>query len=287
VRLVELDMARPEASDELAEILSGARQVINLTGLLARPGVPANEFARVHADGTRRLVAALAASKISRSRLIHVSTTGVLGPTGTTPRDEESIPAPSNPYERSKLDGETIALSARRPSREVVIVRPGLVYGPRDLHLLSWFRSIASGSYRPIAGGRAVWQPIHVDDVVRGIEAALQVPGADGQTFHFAGAERVSVADLGARISRALGDTNPPRGSLPYGLAMAAGAVLETTYKLWRGDPPLTRARVKTMSEHRVYDIERAERLLRFKPEVPLDEGLSRTVAWYRAEGLI
>jgi len=286
VQVVSLDLARNAVQYALDEILSHATTVVNLTGMLARPRVPAHEYVRLHVDATHRITDALAHAKTEISRLIHVSTTGVLGPTGDEPRDEESPPRPATPYERTKLEGETLALASRRPHREVVIVRPGLVYGPRDLHLVSWFRAIAQGTYRPIAAGRAVWQPIFVDDVVRGIEAAIKVKGADGQTFHLAGAERVTVAALADRIGKALG-TRTQRASLPLPLAMAAGTLLEAAFRPFGADPPLSRARVKTMTESRVYSIARAESLLGFRPSVPLDTGLRATVAWYRDRRLL
>jgi len=286
IRFVSLDLAAPDGQRALDGVLAQATRVINLIGALARASTPSHRYTRLHVDAVHRIMTALAASRVRRSRLIHVSTTGVLGPTGTTPRDEEAPPRPGNLYERTKLEGETIALAGRRPAREVVIVRPGLVYGPRDLHLLAWFRAIAGGTYRPISKGRATWQPIFVDDVARGIERALEIPAADGQTFHLAGVERVTVAELGARIARAL-DKPPPRASVPYPLAMAAGALFEAAYGTWKSDPPLTRARVRTMTEDRVYAIDRAARLLAFHPAIRLDEGVPRAVAWYRSQGLL
>ena len=286
VRHRSIDIATHDAQHALDKVLAHASTVVNLTGILARPTLRREAYTRLHVDGTHRVVDALAHAKVERSRLIHVSTTGVLGPTTTTPRDEETIPAPGTVYEQTKLEGETIALAARRPGREVVIVRPGLVYGPGDLHLLSWFRAIAQGTYCPIGGGKALWQPIFVDDLVRGIEAALDVPAADGQTFHLAGAERVTVGELGERIAQAMGRPAPTT-AIPRGLAMAAGAIFEAVYTPLRRDPPLSRARVRTMTENRVYAIERAERLLGFRPAVPLSDGLAATVAWYRSQGLL
>ena len=283
-QVVALDVADQERHDELAAVLEDADRVINLVGALSRPTLPKGELRHLHVDGTRHVVVTLAKAGVARSRLVHVSTTGVLGPTGPTPKDEEAPPHPTNEYESTKLEGETIALASRRPSREVAIVRPGLVYGPRDPHLRAWFRAIAAGAYRAISGGRALWQPIYVDDVVRGIEAALETRGADGQTFHLAGKERITIADLGTRIGAALGK-HPHRTSFPYPLAMAAGAILEAIYLPRKKDPPLSRARVRTMTEDRVYAIDRAERLLKVTPETLLDDGLRKTVAWYRAHG--
>lgn len=285
---VHCDIADPKSADSLADALQGRRRVVNLAGALLRVGVPRETYTRVHVEGTQRLIDALARHAIPSTpvRLVHVSTTGVSGPTGRTGRAEDDPPAPATIYETTKLEGETLALDARRPGLEVAIARPGLVYGPGDLHLLAWFRAIATQRFRPIAGGTALWQPIHVDDVARGLDLLAHHPGADGQVVHLAGAETVEVRDLAARIAGALG-VEPPSGAIAYGIAYAAGAVLESAGYVFGFDPPLSRGRVKTLTEDRVYAIGRAAELLDFTPEIPLDRGLADTVSWYRSERLL
>jgi nucleoside-diphosphate-sugar epimerase len=288
VQYVALDLASADAERTLPQIVAGARTVVHAAGALYRPSTPHGAFRLAHVDGTRRVIEALARMADPRApvRLVHVSTTGVLGPTADEPVDEMAVLSPTNEYERTKLEGESLALVSRLPGLEVVVARPGLVYGPRNLHLLPLFRSIASGTFRTIAGGRAVWQPIHVDDVVRGIGFMTAGGGLDGETFHLAGGERLTVTALAARIADALG-VAPRRGSLPYALAFAAGAVLEAAYAPLGADPPLSRSRVRTMTQSRVYAIDKARERLSFRPEIDLTRGLAGTVAWYRSSGLL
>jgi len=281
-----LDLTDPSSEKRLGELLAGAASVVNLSGALWRPRLPPDTYGRLHVEGTRRLlrVARERAAPERPLRLVQVSTTGVLGPTGAKPRDEESPPAPSTVYEATKLEGEAAALEARGHGLEVAVARPGLVYGPRDLHLLALFRSIAGGSFRLIAGGRARWQPIYVEDVARGLERMESAPQADGACFHLAGAEPVSVAGLAGRIAAHLG-TRIRRPGLPRPAAMLAGGLLSALCRPLGLDPPLTPARVRTLTQDRLYDISRAAERLGFRPEVGLDEGLKRTVDWYLENG--
>ena len=283
-RFVALDLASGDAERPLHELLAGAGTVVHAAGALYRPATPRRTYRRSHVEGTRRLIAAL--NDTAPVRLVHVSTTGVLGPTADAPLDELAVPAPATEYERTKFEGESLALASRRPGIEIVVARPGLVYGPRDLHLLPFFRSIASGRFRAIDGGRARWQPIHIDDVARGIASMTESAGLDGETLHLAGSERITVADLAARIAGAL-DVAPPRGSIPYALAFAAGAVLEAAFAPTGADPPLSRSRVRTMTQSRLYAIDRAWERLGFRPEIDLTRGLAGAVAWYRSQGLL
>jgi nucleoside-diphosphate-sugar epimerase len=286
--LVRLDLADPDSEGPLRAQLRDVRAVVNLAGALMRPGIPHGHYARLHVGGTQRLVAALRAeaSRERRLRLLHVSSVGALGPTGTEPLDESASPDPRTVYETTKLAGEKVALHGRAEGVEVAVLRPGLIYGPRDLHLLPLFRAVKRGTFRTIAGGRALWQPLHVQDLVEGIAAAVTAPGLDGGTVHLAGAERVSVAEFGRVIASAVGAR--VRGpDLPLGLALAGGALLEALLRPFGVAPPLTRARVRTLTQNRVYRIERARERLGWTPRIPLAEGVAATARWYRDHGYL
>lgn len=273
---VPIDLASPLPR----ALLAGADAAVNLAALLGRPRTPETAYREVNADGARRVAEACDVAGVRR--LVHVSTTGVLGPTGTTPLDETAPPRPETPYERTKLEGERAALAFDR----CLVLRPGHVYGPGDRHMLPMYRSIAAGSFRTIGGGRALWQPVHVDDVARAIELALDAPHPSSRVFHVAGAERLSFDAFARRIAASLGALlHGP--SLPTPLAWLAGAVLEAAMLPFGLDPPLTRARVRTMTTDRVYAIDRARELLAWQPRIALADGLPGTVAWYRREGLL
>ena len=68
---------------------------------------------------------------------------------------------------------------------------------------------------------------------------------------------------------------------------MAAGAALELGLRPFGVEPPLSRARVRTLTQDRVYCIDRARRKLGFEPETTLDGGLAETVNWYREHGFL
>jgi nucleoside-diphosphate-sugar epimerase len=284
---ISCDITESQETARLYEVFRGAKVVINLAGTLWKPSIAGETYERVHVEGTRLVLDALhAAAGAQPVRLVHVSTTGVLGPTGPHPKSEADEPAPSTEYERTKLEGEKLALAARGAGVEVVVVRPGLVYGPRDMHLLPFFQAIDRGLFRPIAQGRARWQPVYVDDVIAGLIAASTAPNVDGAVLHFAGAERLTVTDFAKKIATAMG-RKPHSTSIPYPAAYVAGVMLEALTAPLRGDPPLSRARVRTLTEDRLYRIAEAERRLGWKPQTALETGLEQTVGWYRGRNLL
>jgi len=288
VEISRLDLAGGDCHAALDALLGDSSLIFNVTGALQRPGTPDRLYEDLHVQGTLSLLAALERRPATGAtpRLVHVSTTGVLGPTGPLPLAENARQNPETIYERTKAEGERRALAAGSDDLEVVVARPGLVYGERDLHLLGLFRAIASGTFRLIAGGRACWQPVAVEDVVDGLVKMAAVPGVGGEIFHLAGDRAVSLAEFTGSIAAALG-TRLHGPSLPRPLAWIAGALLEAGCLPLGIDPPLSRMRVATLTADRRYAIGHAGRRLGWSPEVTLAAGLAAATAWYRARGLL
>jgi nucleoside-diphosphate-sugar epimerase len=282
-----VEIASVELADRegLRESLRGCQTVYHLAGRLLRPGVPEAVYEAVHVAGTRSLLEACAAACDLRA-VVHCSTTGVLGNTGAQPADETRPPRPSNVYERTKAQGEHIALDAAEQGLPVVVARPSLVYGPGDRHLLGWFRAIERGYYCVVGRGDNRLHPVYVDDVAAGLIRCADTAAARGRVYHLVGQQPVSIRHLAGRIAQAL-SRRLPALHLPRALAWTAASVLESLPGVSPARLPLTRQRVAFMGETRAYCGCRARRELGFEPSVGLDEGLARTVGWYRKEGLL
>jgi nucleoside-diphosphate-sugar epimerase len=281
------ELVAGEITDEAAlqRAVDGVSVVYHLVGKLFIPGVPAEEYARTHVAGTRLLLAACRAQG-SIERFVHCSTTGVLGVTGDRPASESAPYRPTNPYERTKLQSEQLVRSAMAQGLPGMIVRPGLVYGPGDLHLLGFFRAIQRGLFRPI-GRRPVWlHPIYIDDMTEAFVRCGTDAQAVGECFHVAGRAPATVAILAATIARALG-APVPRGWIPLPVARALAAAGDRLSARLRARAPLTTSRLDFLTHSRVYDVTRAEQLLGFVAGTELPEGIARTAAWYRQAGYV
>ncbi len=277
-----LTISPGEITDAVAvqQAIDGATTLYHLAGHLYHPSVPAELYRKTHVEGTRILLEACQ-GQTQLQRLVYVSTTGVYGVTGETPADEEAPFAPTNPYEATKLEGEQLALNAyREQGLPVTVVRPGLVYGPGDLHLLGFFVAINKGWFRVIAGGKALLHPVYIDDLIAALLLCAENPQAPGRSYNIAGEHPVSVRELATAIAHALGK-DLPRGSLPLWLANLASDVF-VVMPGFRGEhAPLTRSRVQFLTHSRLYDIRRAQSELGYVPNVCLEEGMQRTAAWY------
>lgn len=272
--------------DSVGRAVEGAETVYHLAGRLYHPSLPAELYRRTHVEGTRVLLTCCQNQK-QLMRVVYCSTTGIYGITGDAPASEDTPCAPTNPYERTKLEGEQLALEAfERFGLPVCIVRPGLVYGPGDLHLLGLFAAIKQGLFRVIAGGLAMLHPIYIDDLVAALLLCAEHPRAAGRYYNLAGEHPVTIRELTAGIASAL-DRRPPAGSIPLWLANLAADLFALLPGLRGERAPLTRSRVAFLTHSRVYDTSRARTELDFQPVVELDEGLRRTVLWYRKHGYL
>jgi nucleoside-diphosphate-sugar epimerase len=263
--------------------LKGVDTVFHLAGKLLIPGIPASEYHRTHVEGTKLLMACCQ-DQTNLTRFVHCSTTGVLGVTGNRPADERGPLHPTNVYEATKAEAELAVRDAWQDGFPAVIVRPGLVYGPGDLHLLGFFRAIFRRQFRPI-GHRPVWlHPIFIDDMTEALVRCGQDRAAIGECFHIAGPEPVSLAELAAVIARA-GGTSLPRGTIPFPAARALAVIGDRLPPKLKRSAPLTRSRLDFLTHSRVYDVAKARRLLDFTAATDLPTGVARSVAWYRQHG--
>jgi nucleoside-diphosphate-sugar epimerase len=265
--------------------VDGMHVVYHLAGPLLVPGIPDAEYRRTHVLGTQLLLECCENSP-GLERFVHCSTTGVLGVTGDGPADENAPFRPTNIYELAKAEAETAVRDSWQQGFPAVIARPGLVYGPGDIHLLSFFQAIFRHRFRPIGRQEARLHPIYIDDMTEALLRCGQQSAAIGECFHLAGREPVTIRELASVIARAEG-TRLPSGHIPLFAARAvagSGDLLPPGLKRYA---PLTHSRLEFLTHSRVYDVSKASRLLDFAAATDLPTGIAQTTAWYRQCGYL
>lgn len=264
--------------------MPGIDTVYHIAAAFRVEHVDAEEFHRVNVGATRNLLAA--ARDHGVRRFVHCSTVGVQGDIDDPPAAEQYRYAPGDHYQESKMEGELAALEHARAGQPVSVVRPAGIYGPGDLRFLKLFRPISRGRFVMIGSGEVLYHLTYVDDLVDGIVRAGRRPEAIGEVFTLAGPRITTLRELVDAIAAAVG-AKPPWLRLPYAPVYAASVVCERLCKLIGVSPPLYPRRVEFFEKDRAFDISKARRLLGYDPQIDLDEGLRRTAAWYREQGLI
>lgn len=272
VECVEADLA---AGPPPAALFEGAEVVYHLAGTVFGD---AEAFVRGNVTATRNLTAALPAGV---RRLVHVSSLAACGP---QPTSEEAEPRPVSDYGRSKLAGEREARRARVP---VTIVRPPVVYGPRDRGLLTFFAARGAGLL-PLMPPERRLSLVHARDLARGMVEAAAAPAAAGRTYFLCGAETPTFDAVMDMIGRAVG---PPRNvtvRLDPGLMAEAGALADWAQRLTGRTIPFSRDKVRELRRrHWICSPQAARRDFGWEARVEPAAGFRQTAAWYRTRGWI
>ena len=292
VRAVDLHEAvSPDTSDRVEwlagdirtpsvveRMVDGADTVFHLASAHLQVGAPADWYRSVNVDAIAPLVRACSTAAVRR--LVHTSSVGIYGHVETPPADEDSPKNPGNEYERTKLEGEGVAFGeAEALGLDLVVLRPGWVYGtgcPRTEKLL---RSVRKGRFVFVGSGENLRHPIHVDDMVTAFELAATAPeSASGRAYLVVGPRPVTVRELVECCAQVQG-VRPPSFRLPRSLALAVGRGFEVGFAILPGDPPFSRRSLAFFDNDNAFDGGLAARELGFRPTVDLREGLTRTLA--------
>jgi dihydroflavonol-4-reductase len=148
------------------------------------------------------------------------------------------------------------------------------------------FRGLARGRFPMIGNGQAFYHLTFIDDLVEGFRLCGTVPAAKGRTYILAGPRYTTLEQLVHMVAKEL-NVSPPRVHLPVWPFYTAGLLCEMVCVPLRIEPPIYRRRVDFYTKSRAFDTTRARTELGYSPKVDLEEGITRTAEWYRAEGLL
>jgi len=270
--------------DSLRRGAQGCQAVVHMAALVKMWVPDRRRFEEVNVGGLRN---ALEAAGEAGARLVYTSSFIALGPAGPEPADEGCVHpggAFRNDYERTKAKADGVAREAAAQGRDVVILYPGVVYGPGDMTDGNLVVKMASdhmaGRLAGIVGpGDRLWSYAFVEDVAAGHVAALE-RGRSGERYFLCG-ENVSMNGFFEALAEVSG-TPPPGRHIPYAAASLMGYTLYAWAELTGKPPLLTHEVVNVFREHWAYSSDKARRELGYAP-IPLREGLRRTVAWLRS----
>ena len=280
VELAPGDLTDRAALDRAAR---GVEVIYHIAAIYRQAGLPDAAYRAVNAAAVRSVIEA--AANAGARRVVHCSTVGVHGDIEHPPANETAPLRPGDIYQVTKVEGEAIARAAAEDTGiEVTIARPTGIYGPGDRRLLKLFRGVARRRFVVLGDGKIYYHLTYVDDLVEGFRLCAEVTAAAGRTYILAGAEVTTLEELIARVAEAA-QVPPPRLHLPVWPFWTAGAICEALCTPLGVEPPLYRRRVDFFTKSRAFDISRARTELGFAPKIGLNEGIRRTLAWYKQEG--
>ncbi len=252
-----VEQVRGELSDRdaLARAAEGRDAIFHVAGLTA--ALHEAGYLRANRDGTRALLEA--AERAGAGRFVYMSSMAAAGPamrgrplTGSEPE------APVTAYGRSKLAGES---AVRRSQLAWTIVRPPMVYGPRDREVLKVFHLARLGLAPVFGDGTQELSAVHAADLAGALVAAAATSGTAGATYYAchpeiftseafvravgsAAGKRVTVLRIPLAVGRlALAGAGAAARAVGRATILNADKANEFFQPAWTGDPaPLTQA---------------------------------------------
>jgi dihydroflavonol-4-reductase len=239
------------------------------------------DFLRSNRDGTRNVLTA--AEREGKPRFVLVSSLAAAGPAPRgAPLSGTEPPHPVTAYGRSKLAAEQVV---RRSSLPWSIVRPPIVYGPRDLEVLKVFRLARLGLAPVFGDGSQELSAVHAADLAQALLAVTKVQTTIGGTYNACHPQVFTSADLGQAVGAVMG-RSVIRLRVPQGVGRALLAVTETSARLTGQVTILTTDKANEFFQPAwTGDPSALTRDSGWRAQYDLSSGLADTYRWYRKAG--
>ena len=257
----------------------------------ARAGVwgSYNDFYQPNVVGTENILAACATHGISK--LIYTSTPSVIHAGKDVEGADESVPYPDHfdtHYPATKALAEKMILAANGSALQTISLRPHLIWGPEDNHLVPRIVDRGRcGKLKLVGGGHKLIDAVYIDNaaeahILAGDRLGPNAPCA-GKSYFITQGDPMPSRDLINGILAAAG-LSPVTKSIHPNVAYGVGAILEGVYSLFgvKTEPLMTRFVARQLATAHWYDITAARRDIGYNPSVCTAEGFQRLSAWFK-----
>lgn len=277
---IEVIQGDIDDADHMREILaSGIDIVMHIAAWLG--GKSIDLATPINVTATRQLAGASASAGVER--FVFTSSIAVYGMRGGADVDEETpLKLYRYPYGDTKIQAErALHEVAQQTGLDIVMLRPGMVYGPGSRTWTVRIAKWAKGGYAPLLnGGAASAFPIYVENLVDMLLLAATEPAASGETFNAVDDGPITMQDFIGGYMAMVPTDRALR--LPCWLPRIAAFFAEPFFKRYR-----VAYIVSQMCEGGQISNQKAHDVLGWQQRVSLQEGLSRCETWLRQEGIL
>ena len=280
VEVLQGDLANPEA---VASACVGMDAVFHVA---AKAGIwgSRESYYSVNVMGTRNVLKACKDNGVKY--LVYTSTPSVVFNGKSFNGANESLPYGKNwlcHYAETKAIAEKEVIEAHSNSLKICALRPHLIFGPRDSHLLPRvIESVLAKRLKIIGtGNNRVDVSFVIDAASAHVNALAALINGDacGKVYFISQGQPVVLWDWLNRIFSELGIT-PLKKRISLRMAYAVATLLEGIWKLFsiKGDPPMTRFAAVELAKEHYFDISRARNDLKYSPRYTMEEAITQTV---------
>lgn len=270
---------------DAACLLAASKAVDAIIHTAAKAGLSLSyaDYFGPNVTGTENVLKACRNNGIKK--LVFTSSPSVTHSDGDIEAGDESLPYPdtyNSPYPKTKALSEQQVMAANGPELRTVSLRPHLIWGPGDSHLLPKLLEKAKHRKLKLPGPEKLIDTVYIDNAARAHLLALDKlethpDTIGGKTYFISNDEPLPQGRIISGLLKAAGVDVKIQAISPR-LAIAAGTVIEAGWKLLglKTDPPLTRWSAEHLSTAHWYDISAAKRDLGYSAEISIEEGLKR-----------
>ena len=249
------------------------------------------DYYRSNVVGTQHVLTACRQTGVAR--LVYTSSPSVVFNGDNMEGVDEKVPYPDHfhaYYPQTKALAEQQVLAANSDQLATVALRPHLIWGPGDNHLVPRILERGrKGQLRRVGSGNNLVDTIYIDNAARAHlqAAAVLAPGSAvaGKAYFIANDEPLPLWDIVNQILAA-GNVSPVTRTISPKLAYMAGSLLEFVYRTFRlsGEPRMTRFVARELATAHWFDLSAAKRDFGYHPEVSIEEGMRRLRSWLQQE---
>jgi len=266
--------------DELSIVLKDAKYVFHVAGVVKAK--TEEGYYRGNVETTRTLLKAALQNKDSIKRFLVLSSQTVTGPSlNGKPVNEETECRPITTYARSKYEEEKLTLSYK-DKIPVTICRAPAVYGERDTEIFIYFQNFAKGITTTIGFDKKVLSLIHVTDLVEGFYKAAVSESTIGKIYFISSEKFYSWVEVNAVTSKVL-NKKVIKIPVPHFLVYALAAIAQFFSMFSSEAATLNLEKARDLVQHAwICDTSKAMREFGYKQNISIEEGIKRTVKWYK-----
>jgi len=274
------DLSVPES---IAPAITGVDLVFNIAALYREAKFKDEVYWQVNYEGTKALI------ELSREagvkKFLHCSTIGVHSHIPNPPADETEPYAPTDVYQETKVAAEKHVLECFNSGViNGAVIRPAMIWGPRDKRFLKFFRGIYRRKLPIIGDGQTFCHWILVDDLVRAFRLAAETQRSNGQVYIIAGERPVTLEYTMQTIANIYGVKLLPF-KIPALPIQIAGSIVEAICKPFGIEPPLHRRRADFFIKNRAFNCEKARKDLGFEASSKFEDEAKFVANWYLENG--
>jgi len=271
----------------LKEIEKACINIDTVFHTAAKPGVwgKYSEYYNVNVTGTKNVISACRTNKVKF--LVHTSSPSVVFDGRNMEGIDESYPYPDSynaNYPETKAAAEKLVVESADKSLQTVVLRPHLIWGPGDNHLVPRIISRAKRLLK-VGNGNNLVDTVYIDNAayahILAVDKLKENPSISGNIYFISQDDPILLWEMVNNILKAA-HLPPVKRFIPYKMAWMAGALFEFVYKILhlKHEPQITRFVANELSKAHWFDISAAKKDLGYIPKITTKEGLIRLEKW-------